>query len=67
MHPHSQVWSVVLYGAKMWTMRREDENKPLAFQMLVWRRIENDGRMGNRTEKCLVWWEKGNVAGEDKG
>ena len=31
------VWSVVLYGAETWTLRR---NKQKTFKMWVWRRME---------------------------
>ena len=30
------VWSVALYGAETWTLRKEDEKKLEAFEMWVW-------------------------------
>ena len=34
------VWSVVLYGAETWTMRKEDIKALEAFEMWIWRRME---------------------------
>ena len=34
------VWSVALYGAGTWTLRKEDERRLEAFEMWVWRRME---------------------------
>src|SRR5215469_5110905 len=34
------VWSVALYGAETWTLRRQDIEKLEAFEMWVWRRME---------------------------
>ncbi len=34
------VWSVVLYGAETWTMRKEDLTRLQAFEMWIWRRME---------------------------
>lgn len=34
------VWSVALYGAETWTLRREDEKRLEAFEMWMWRRME---------------------------
>ena len=34
------VWSVALYGAETWTLRKEDERRLEAFEMWVWRRME---------------------------
>ena len=35
------VWSVVLYGAETWTLRRNEEKRLEAFEMWVWRRMEH--------------------------
>ena len=35
------IWSIVLYGAETWTLRKEDIKALEAFEMWVWRRIEN--------------------------
>ena len=36
----SLIWSVALYGAETWTLRKEDEKRLEAFEMWVWRRME---------------------------
>jgi hypothetical protein len=37
----SYEWSVAFCGAETWTLRRKEENRPQAFEMWVWRRMEN--------------------------
>ena len=32
-------WSVVLYGAKTWTLQRNEQKQLEAFEMWVWRRM----------------------------
>ena len=34
------VWSVVLYGAETWSLRRNEQKRLEAFEMWVWRRME---------------------------
>ena len=34
------VWSVVLYGAETWTLRRNEQKQLEAFEIWVWRRME---------------------------
>ena len=34
------VWSVVLYGAETWALRRNEQKQLEAFEMWVWRRID---------------------------
>ena len=34
------VWSVVLYGAETWTLRRNEQKQLEVFEMWVWRRME---------------------------
>ena len=34
------VWSVVLYGADTWTLRRNEQKQLEAFEMWVWKRME---------------------------
>ena len=34
------VWSVALYGAETWTLRRSEEKRIEAFEMWIWRRME---------------------------
>jgi len=31
------IWSVVLYGAEIWTMTRADKERLEAFEMWIWR------------------------------
>ncbi|KAJ4435001.1 hypothetical protein ANN_23573 [Periplaneta americana] len=35
------VWSVALYGAETWTLRRSEEKRLEAFEMWIWRRMEH--------------------------
>ncbi|KAJ4432058.1 hypothetical protein ANN_20672 [Periplaneta americana] len=35
------VWSVALYGAETWTLRRSEEERLEAFEMWIWRRMES--------------------------
>ena len=34
------VWRVVLYGAKTWTLRRNEQKRLGAFEMWIWRRMD---------------------------
>ena len=34
------VWSVALYGAETWTLRRSKQKRLEAFEMWLWRRME---------------------------
>ena len=34
------MWSVVLYGAETWTLRRNEQKQLEAFEMWVWRKVE---------------------------
>ncbi|KAJ4444950.1 hypothetical protein ANN_06749 [Periplaneta americana] len=34
------VWSVALYGAETWTLRRSEEKRIEAFELWIWRRME---------------------------
>ena len=34
------VWSVMLYGAETWTLRRNEQKRLEAFEMWAWRRME---------------------------
>ena len=34
------IWSVLLYGAETWSLRKEDVRRLEAFEMWIWRRIE---------------------------
>ncbi|KAJ4448616.1 hypothetical protein ANN_00006 [Periplaneta americana] len=41
------VWSVALYGAETWTLRRSEEKRIEAFEMWIWRRME-----------CVKWTDR---------
>ena len=41
------VWSVALYGAETWTLRRNRQKRLEAFEMWIWRRME-----------CVKWTDK---------
>ncbi|KAJ4435883.1 hypothetical protein ANN_18503 [Periplaneta americana] len=41
------VWSVPLYGAGTWTLRRSEEKRLEAFEMWIWRRME-----------CVKWTDR---------
>ena len=34
------VWSVALYGAETWTLRRNEQKRLEEFEMWIWRRME---------------------------
>ena len=34
------IWSVTLYGAETWTIRKENIKRLEAFEMWIWRRME---------------------------
>ena len=34
------VWSLVLYGAETWTLRRNEQKRLETFEMWIWRRME---------------------------
>jgi hypothetical protein len=34
------IWSIVLYGAETWTLRKVDKNYLESFEMWCWRRME---------------------------
>ncbi|KAJ4435818.1 hypothetical protein ANN_18437 [Periplaneta americana] len=41
------VWSVALYGAETWTLRRSEEKRIEVFEMWIWRRME-----------CVKWTDR---------
>ena len=45
------VWSVVLYGAETWTLRRNEQKQLEAFEMWVRRRMEGC-KMNRQNKKC---------------
>ncbi|PGH37326.1 MAG: hypothetical protein CRN43_21840 [Candidatus Nephrothrix sp. EaCA] len=55
----SLVWSVTLYGAETWTMRKADVKGIEAFEMWIWRRMERISWTEHRTkEEVLKRWKK---------
>jgi len=34
------IWSIALYGAETWTLRKIDQKYPESFEMWYWRRME---------------------------
>ena len=36
------VWSVALYGSETWILRRNEQRRLDAFEMLIWRRMEHE-------------------------
>jgi hypothetical protein len=34
------IWSIALYGAEIWTLRKLDQKYPESFEMWCWRRME---------------------------
>ena len=45
------VWSVVLYGADTWILRRNEQKQLEAFEMWVWRRMERV-KWTDKIKKC---------------
>src|SRR6218665_792169 len=48
------IWSVVLYGAETWTMRKEDIKRLEAFEMWTWRRMEKVSWTGHKTNEDIL-------------
>ena len=62
------VWSVALYGAETWTLRRNEQKQLEAFEMWVWRRMERV-KWTDTIKKCSCARKSGrrkNNAGTDK-
>ena len=47
------VWSVVLYGAETWTLRRNEQKRLEAFDMWIWRRKER-GKWTDKMKNAVV-------------
>jgi len=47
-------WSVTLYGAQTWTMRKEDVKRIEAFEMWIWRRMKRIGWTEHRANKEVL-------------
>src|SRR6218665_2744564 len=48
------IWSVMLYGAETWPMRKEDVKRIEAFEMWIWRRMERISWTEHRTNEELL-------------
>ena len=48
------VWSVMLYGAETWTLRKEDMKRLSAVEMWLWRRMERISWMEKRTDEEVL-------------
>src|SRR6218665_3835776 len=48
------IWSVVLYGAETWTMRKEDIKGLEAFEMWTWRRMEKVSWTEHKTNEEIL-------------
>ena len=62
------VWSVALYGAETWTLRRNEQKQLEAFGMWIWRGMERVKWTANN-KKCNCARKSGtrkNYAGTDK-
>ena len=46
-------WSITLYGAETWTMRKEDAKRIEAFEMWIWRRMEKISWTDLKTNEVL--------------
>ena|SRR6218665_3825023 len=48
------IWSVMLYRAETWTIRKEDVKRIEAFEMWIWRRMERISWTDRRTNKEVL-------------
>ena len=48
------IWSVMLYGAETWTMRKEDVKRIEAFEMWIWSRMERTSWTEHRTNEEVL-------------
>jgi len=52
------IWSITLYGAETWTMRKEDVKRIEAFEMWIWKRMERICWREHKTnEEVLKRWK----------
>jgi len=47
------IWSITLYGAETWTMRKEDVKRIDAFETWIWRRMKRISWTEHRTNEVL--------------
>src|SRR6218665_2540446 len=50
----ARVWSVTVYGAQTWTMRKEDVKQIEASEMWIWRRTERTSCTEHRTNEEVL-------------
>ena len=48
------IWSVTLYGAESWAMRKEGVKWIEAFEMWIWRRMERISWTEHRTNEVVL-------------
>ena len=48
------VWSVALYGAETWTLRKEDIRRLNALEMWLWRRMAKVSYKDRKTNECVL-------------
>ena len=48
------IWSLTLYGAETWTMRKENVKWIEAFKMWIWRRMERISWTEHRTNEEVM-------------
>ena len=48
------VWSVPLYGAETWTLRKEDIRRLNALEMRLWRRMAKVSYKDRKTNECAL-------------
>jgi len=52
------IWSLTLYGAEAWTLRKVDQNSLKRFEMWCWRRMEMIWTDRARNEEALHIFQK---------
>ena len=50
----SLVWLVTLYGCETWTMRKEEMDTLAAFEMWIWRKMEEISRTERKSSKEIL-------------
>ena len=49
---NSFVWSVALFGAETWTLRRNEQKRLEAFEMWIWRKMERVKWTDKKMQLC---------------
>ena len=48
------VWSTLIYGAETWILYKSDENRIMAAEMWMWRRLLNVSWKEKRTSESIL-------------